>query len=124
MGFVLAERIECCPVITSSEVPRELAALSVRDIERMSAEALQWASQQRVEDRLARYRNLPTSSEGERPIRHLASLAIAGDAETLERYRTSFEGGDRMGFVPYIELPMILQALDLAATFQTRRALH
>ncbi|WP_411828772.1 DUF6990 domain-containing protein [Pseudomonas bijieensis] len=48
------------------------------------------------------YRKLPTEAKGGMPIRHLAALAIAGDAGRLDEYKRSFEKGDRLEFVPYL----------------------
>jgi hypothetical protein len=47
-------------------------------------------------------------------IRHLAALAQAQDVETLENYRHAFGSGNRLNFVPMINMAMIDRALELA----------
>ena len=89
------------------------------DAERHSDKMLEWAASADIEAGLAALRALPTDCLGAMPVRHLAALAVAGDVETLERYRDSFAAGDRLDFVPYIDEGYIARALDFA---QKRRA--
>jgi hypothetical protein len=89
------------------------------DIGHLSSQILEWAESCDIEAGLAALRALPTDCLGAMPVRHLAALAVAGDTETLGRYRDSFVAGDRLNFVPYIDEGYIDRALDFA---EKRRA--
>jgi len=65
--------------------------------------------------------NLPTDSKGSAPLLHLAALAILGRVDRLKSYRTSFETGDRLGFVPYITKDFIDRAVVLAEEYAASR---
>lgn len=56
---------------------------------------------------------LPTNSKGILPLHHLAALALKKDSETLKHYKSVFQIGDRLGFVPYITEEHISRALKL-----------
>lgn len=116
VAFVRGEGSGYSPVIVSNESPEKLPRFSSADVLRMSEKALSWARAQNIESGLMAYRNLPTHAKGAMPLRHLASLAIAGDVGRLEDYKKSFEMGDRLGFVPYITDSMIDRALLKAKT--------
>lgn len=90
------------------------ADYSSDDISTLSNQILQWAATVDIEAGLAALRALPTDCLGAMPVRHLAALAVAGDVETLGRYRDSFAAGDRLDFVPYIDEGHIARALELA----------
>ncbi|MDO8344103.1 MAG: hypothetical protein Q7T48_12950 [Cellvibrio sp.] len=84
------------------------------DIVSISNELLEWAKQQNVEDGLSIFRNYPTDSVGNMPLKHLGALAIAKDVNKLSYYLESFKAGDRLGFVPYITQDFIERALKIA----------
>lgn len=84
------------------------------DIVSISNELLEWAKQQNVEDGLSVFRNYPTDSVGNMPLKHLGALAIAKDVNKLSYYLKSFKAGDRLGFVPYITQDFIERALKIA----------
>ncbi|VVE90281.1 DUF6990 domain-containing protein [Pandoraea bronchicola] len=75
---------------------------------------INWAKGVDINTEIHRHAQLPTNSKGAMPLRHLAALALLGDTEKLEMYRTSFELGDRLDFVPYISIEMIGRALEIA----------
>lgn len=102
------------PIIVSNFAPEKIANPSVDDIVRLSQEAVAWGKSQDIGLGLQQYRELPTSSKGARPLRHLAALAIHGDVEKLSFYKESFANGDRLGFVPYITVDMVEEALAIA----------
>lgn len=102
------------PVIVGNEAPEKLSSFSSDDVIRLSENAVSWARSQSIDEGLAVYRKLPTEAKGAMPIRHLAALAIAGDAGRLDEYKRNFEKGDRLGFVPYITSDMIDRALMIA----------
>lgn len=102
------------PIIASRQPPSKLPHLLREDVMRLTEEAVSWARSQDVAKGLEAYRNLPTDSKGAMPLRHLAALALAKDIERLESYRSAFERGDRLGFVPYIDKGMIDRAVALA----------
>lgn len=102
------------PIIVRNEAPEKLSSFSSGDVIRLSEKAISWARSQSIDEGLTVYRELPTEAKGAMPIRHLAALAIAGDAGRLDEYKRSFEKGDRLGFVPYITFDMIERALMIA----------
>jgi len=85
-----------------------------RDMLEMSNQVLKWAASVDVEAGLAELRALPTDCLGALPVHHFAALAVAGDVDTLGRYRDNFAAGERMDFVPYIDEGYIARALELA----------
>jgi len=84
------------------------------DIKSLADQALDWARAQSLQDALEKHAALPTDAKGVRPVYHLSSLVILGDIETLEYYKSCFEQGDRLGFVPYITKDYIDRAYALA----------
>lgn len=102
------------PIIGSNFAPEKIASPSVDDIIRLSKETIAWAQDQDIEAGLQKYRELQTSSKGAMPLRHLAALAIHGEVERLSFYKESFINGDRLGFVPYITINMLEEALVIA----------
>lgn len=116
VAFVWGGEDGYSPVIVSNEPPEKLPKFSSDDVLRLSEKAIAWARAQHIESGLMVYRNLPTDSKGAMPLRHLAALAIAGDVERLGGYKKSFDMGDRLGFVPYINDGMINRAFLKAKT--------
>ncbi len=84
------------------------------DLDDFSDFLINWAKDVDIEHELAQLCALPTSAPGNRPIRHLAALAVTKDTETLKRYQRAFESGDRLGFVPYIKKDFIDRAVEAA----------
>jgi len=76
--------------------------ISEAHVRQLSEEALAWAKEQDIESALVDYSNLPTSSTGALPIRHLSALALLQRLEKLNFYQESFKSGDRLEFVPYV----------------------
>lgn len=113
-AFIMGEAGDHEPIIVRNGVPEKIVHLSLDDIVRLSQDAISWASAQDIRKGLADYRSLQTEAKGAMPLRHLAALAIAGDAERLKSYKMSFEQGNRLGFVPYIDQDMIERALFIA----------
>ena len=50
------------------------------------------------------------------------ALALLGDIAKLKSYQASFEGGDRLGFVPYVTKGYIDRAVSLAEELENNRA--
>lgn len=73
-----------------------------------------WALTVGIAAELKLKRELPTDSPGTGSLLHLASLAINKEIAILEGYHASFKQGDRLGFIPYINIQHILRALKLA----------
>lgn len=112
--FILGGGGGNAPIIVRNGMPEKLSGFSSDDVIRLSEKAISWARSQSIDEGLTVYRKLSTDAKGAMPIRHLAALAIAGDAERLDEYKKSFEKGDRLGFVPYINSEMIERALMIA----------
>lgn len=102
------------PITVSNFGVEKIPGVPKEDVIRIAQDALAWASAQDVEAGLAAYRALPTDAKGAMPLRHLASLVLAGDVERLQSYRRSLDKGDRLGFVPYITTDMIERAISIA----------
>jgi hypothetical protein len=98
---------------------RQISTFSFAEIEDISNNMEAWAQAQDVEKHLAVLRELPTTSLGAMPKRHLAALAVNGDIEILTHYQESFAKGDRLGFVPYIDEGYIGRALEFAKRRRT-----
>jgi hypothetical protein len=110
-AFIMGDVEGFEPIITGNFPVEKISNIERHDIERLSKKVLDWASSQNLLAGLENYRNLPTNSKGARPLRHLASLALAGNFPVLDSYKRSFESGDRLDFVPYITIDMICRAL-------------
>jgi hypothetical protein len=113
-GFIIGEGERYTPIIVNRNPPEKIPRFSSDDVWLMAEKAKSWALNQDLNAGLAVYRNLPTDSKGEMPLRHLAALAVAKDVSILMDYKKSFEAGDRLGFVPYITRDMIDRALLIA----------
>lgn len=119
VAFILGEEKHFSPVIVSNETPQKLENLGAEDIADFSASVISWARDQDIEAGLALYRSAPTDAKGAMPLRHLAALAIAHDVAQLAEYLTSFQNGERLGFVPYITVEMIERSLLIARRSRT-----
>lgn len=115
VGVVLGEQKIFVPILVKNELPEKVVGLALDDIVRHSEDAISWASAQDIEIGLSNYCALPTDSKGAMPLRHLAALALAGDVETLKKYKRCFEQGDRLGFASYINDEMIGRAVLIAS---------
>lgn len=94
--------------------PHKINELSEKTLNPIIDEILEWAKSVDINGEITRHAQLPTNSRGAMPLRHLAALALLGDTETLQMYRTSFKLGNRLDFVPYISIEMIERALEIA----------
>lgn len=83
-------------------------------VRQLSDEAIAWAQAQDLEKGLSDLAALPTTCTGTRPILHLAALAVLGKIDQIRSYQASFEAGDRLGFVPYINKDFIDRAVKAA----------
>lgn len=93
-------------------------SITVADVDAAGAEGVAWALRQDLAAALAEKLALPTTAPGNRPLCHLAALAITGDVGRLRHYADSFACGDRLGFVPYVSAAHIAQALALAEGYR------
>lgn len=111
-GKITRRRYADGSVISMTQIRVRKQDYGLEDIATMSNQAIEWAMNVDIESCLAELRAQPISAIG--PHRHLTSLAIAGDVETLCHYRDRFAAGDRMDCVPYITIDYITRALELA----------
>lgn len=93
---------------------REEETINIDHLKAVSEEALAWAKEQDLSACLQKHANLPTYAPGNAPLKHLTSLAILGNVDKLKYYQTSFENGDRLGFIPYIKKDFIDLAYEAA----------
>jgi len=91
-----------------------------QDISEISSSVIEWAKSVDVAQEMTRLRTVSTDSPGTLPLHHLAALALAGDIEVLRSYQSSFEAGDRLGFVNYIIKDYIDRAVALAEEYMAR----
>jgi hypothetical protein len=68
VAYIYGEAMEYAPIVASNNVPEKIANLSHDEIDRLSQNAISWASAQNIEKGLAAYRVLPTDSKGAKPI--------------------------------------------------------
>ena len=94
------------------------AEILEKHVRQASDEAIAWAQDQDLDKALQDHAALPTDAPGARPIRHLASLAMLGEVEKLRYYQSSFEAGNRLGFVNYVTKDYIDRAVALAEKLQ------
>ena len=105
----------------------DLNGLSIRvpeiaeeHVRQASERSIAWAEEQDLDAELKALAALPTDASGTGPILHLAALAVSGDVAKLQSYQTTFEAGDRLGFVPYIKRDFIDRAVALAGEYAAR----
>ncbi|RUO31308.1 hypothetical protein CWE14_11660 [Aliidiomarina soli] len=111
VSFIIGRDVEFEPIVVSNFPVKKIKHPDQSDIDKLSKEAIEWALSQNIIEALENYRNMPTNAKGARPLRHLASLSVFDDVYSLQRYKDSFEKGDRLDFVPYITVDMISRAL-------------
>jgi len=113
--IILNETTGYAPLVCSWESNQirapEISKLHVR---RMSDEAIAWAEKQDLDQALRDYASLPTNAPGARPIWHLGALVMLGNITKLKCYLTSFDVGDRLGFVNYVTKDHIERAILLS----------
>lgn len=122
VSVILGEDLDFVPIINSNLGVSKLNSIGREEVERLSNDALEWASVQNLSEGLTRYRELPPDSKGDLPVRHLAALALDGRVQKLREYMEGFERGERMGFVPYISLQMIGRAFELAVKVKSNNS--
>ena len=86
------------------------------DVIKMSSEAIDWALQQNYPQILHTYSEMPTNAPGNAPLRHLTALAMLSRIDVLHAYIEAFESGNRLGFVPYINIGIIDRAYEIASS--------
>lgn len=118
--YIAAAHSEFSPIISSNLPPTKLINVTPGDVRDLLVQAVSWAKSQDIDSGLKKYRDLPTDSKGAFPLRHLAALAIAGDASRLNDYVNSFLQGDRLGFVNYITKEFIDRACEIAKSKSQR----
>ena len=103
------------PIVIAQNFPRiRVPSVLEQHVRQASEKAIAWAQEQDLDMALREHAALPTSSTGALPLWHLAALVLIGDVDRLKFYLTSFDAGDRLGFVPYITRDYIFRALQLA----------
>ena len=83
-------------------------------VRQASEQAIQWAKEQDLEKALDKHAAMPTDAPGAQPLWHLGALVVLGKVDRLKFYQSSFEKGDRLGFVDYITGDYIDRAVALA----------
>lgn len=120
VAYIAAAHSEFSPIISSTLPPAKLRNVTPGAVRDLLVQAVNWAKSQDIESGLKKYRELPTDSKGAFPLRHLAALAVAGDASRLNDYVNSFLQGDRLGFVNYITQGFIDRACEIAKSKSQR----
>ncbi|QEM81958.1 DUF6990 domain-containing protein [Halomonas binhaiensis] len=117
-AVVDSSRRETTPLLTSWKGLR-IQAPEILDehVRQGSEEAIAWAQEQDLDRALQEHAAMPTNVPGAKPIWHLAALALLGNVEKLKSYQSSFEAGDRLGFVPYITKDYIDRAVSLGEEY-------
>ena len=90
------------------------AGFTRHEVKEISKQVVQWAKEQDLEAALAEWRSMPTGMPGDWPMQHLSALSVCGDTDTLKRYQSGFQRGNRQGFAPGVEKAHIDRALELA----------
>ena len=115
---IRGNRSNYSPLIVDWEgIDVEVPEILEEHIREASERSIAWAEAQDLEAGLLAHASRPTDAPGNRPLLHLAALAVTGDVARLKSYRASFEAGDRLGFVPYITGDYIDRAVALAEQY-------
>lgn len=85
--------------------------LAPEDIRGLSERVIEWGQGQNLDAAVRDLCATATDSPGNLPVMHLAALSLAGDLDRLEQYLAAFERGDRLGFVPYIDVGYLERAI-------------
>lgn len=107
----------------SSCPPRiDIPELREKHVREVSDEVISWGKRQDIGDALEVCAKAPTRPADAspclvQPIRHLAALALLGDARRLKFYQESFDAGDRPDFL----LPMTRDFIDRALALAQRK---
>ncbi|WP_040297166.1 DUF6990 domain-containing protein [Bartonella taylorii] len=94
------------------------AELDEGKLKKISADILEWADRQNVNQIIYDYATLPTNSELNLVLRHFVALVLTGDIERLKFYKESFRVKNRLDFVDYITKYDIDNALTLARRYR------
>ncbi|WP_375651438.1 DUF6990 domain-containing protein [Bartonella sp. AA78NXGY] len=87
-------------------------------LKQISADILEWADRQNVNQIIYDYAALPTNSELDLVARHLIALVLIGDVEKLKSYKENFRKGNPLGFVEEISKYRIDNLLTLARGYR------
>jgi len=96
-----------------NSISREETDITIGQLQTLADEAVTWAKSHDLNTCLQKHAYSPRD-RGTGPLLHLTSLVILGEVEKLKHYQTSFEKGDRLGFVPYITKDYIDRAYKQA----------
>ncbi|WP_273783969.1 DUF6990 domain-containing protein [Bartonella sp. AU15XJBT] len=94
------------------------AELDEGKLKKISADILEWADRQNVNQIIYDYAALPTNSEAHLVARHFIALILIGDIEKLKFYKESFRAKNHLGFVEGITKYTIDNALTLARGYR------
>lgn len=86
--------------------------LTLQDVKCGLGELLENARETDLDCLLDDVLKLPTSAPGHAPLRLLAAMVCKGSFFELIEMRDKMKAGDRMGFVPYIQLEHLERALE------------
>jgi len=120
--YVKNEPDDYVPFIVPWNFP-DIYAREIKEeqVHQASKAALDWAKEQDLHQGLLYWAALPTTGFGTKPTKHLASLAMLGDIEKLKFYQSSFEAGDRLGFISRISKGHIDRAVELAEQYLAKK---
>ncbi len=108
------------PSLDSYKAPKngELVSDITPDyIEKLLLPVIEWAKARDIVTPIKNMLDLPTDAKGVGPIRHFTALAMVGDIDKLRYYQSCLTAGDRLGFVPYIDLSYIERAIEVAEEY-------
>ncbi|WP_375620619.1 DUF6990 domain-containing protein, partial [Bartonella sp. TS25HLJMH] len=87
-------------------------------LKQISADILEWAGRQNVNQIIYDYVAFPPDSELDLVARHLIALVLIGDVEKLKSYKENFRKGNPLGFVEEISKYRIDNLLTLARGYR------
>ncbi|ACS51830.1 hypothetical protein Bgr_17050 [Bartonella grahamii as4aup] len=87
-------------------------------LKQISADILEWADRQNVNQIIYDYAAFPPDSELDLVARHLIALVLIGDVEKLKSYKENFRKGNPLGFVEEISKYRIDNLLTLARGYR------
>ncbi|WP_375675365.1 DUF6990 domain-containing protein, partial [Bartonella sp. AP9QHHD] len=105
--IALKEEVEEVYTVSSTELAED-------KVKQISADILEWADRQNINQIIYDYAALPTNSEYDLIMHHFIALILIGDVEKLKSYKENFRKGNSLGFVKGVTKYIIDNALTLA----------
>ncbi|WP_375692504.1 DUF6990 domain-containing protein [Bartonella sp. AP4SXKL] len=109
--YIALKEVEEVYTVSSTELAED-------KVKQISADILEWADRQNINQIIYDYAALPTNSEYDLIMHHFIGLILIGDVEKLKSYKENFRKGNSLGFVKGVTKYIIDNALTLARCYR------